>query len=101
MRGFTPGYTCWTHHGEHSVGDIGATIEGHTDTHKEYGHSVHTQEADSCFDDEKTHDGPADHLDDLVNDVIAAGNFSEDQASRLREILLRERETPLYPGSSG
>ncbi|WVZ84511.1 hypothetical protein U9M48_031540, partial [Paspalum notatum var. saurae] len=64
MRGFTPGYTCWTNHGEHSVGDIGLTIEGHVDTHEEY------------------------------------GNFSEDQASRLREILLREHETPLYPGSS-
>jgi hypothetical protein len=36
----------------------------------------------------------------MIHDVTVTRNLSEAQASQVREILVRERETLLYPGSS-
>ena len=107
MRGFTSGYTCWTNHGECSIGDNNGNTEcpldtngGPMDTNEANDHYVHIQDTKSHFADATIVDVPVDHLEYMIHDVTVTRNLSEAQASQVREILVRERETPLYPGSS-
>jgi hypothetical protein len=107
MRGFTSGYTCWTNHGECSIGDNNGNTEcpldtngGPMDTNEANDHYVHIQDTKSHFADATIVHVPVDHLEYMIHDVTVTRNLSEAQASQVREILVRERETPLYPGSS-
>lgn len=70
MRGFTSGYTCWTNHGECSIGDNNGNTEcpldtngGPMDTNEANDHYVHIQDTKSHFADATIVDVPVDHLD--------------------------------------
>ena len=70
------------------------------DTNEANDHYVHIQDTKSQFVDATIVDVPVDHLEYMIHDVTVTRNLSEAQASQVREILVRERETPLYLGSS-
>uniref|UniRef100_A0A804NL24 UTP--glucose-1-phosphate uridylyltransferase n=1 Tax=Zea mays TaxID=4577 RepID=A0A804NL24_MAIZE len=89
MRGFTYGYTCWTNHGECSIGDNNGNTEGPLDTNggpmdtnEANDHYVHIQDTKSHFADATIVDVPVDHLEYMIHDVTVTRNLSEAQASQ-------------------
>jgi hypothetical protein len=70
------------------------------DTNEANDHYVHIQDTKSHFADTTIVDVPVNHLEYMIHDVTVTRNLSEAQASQVCEILVRERETPLYPRSS-
>jgi hypothetical protein len=90
-----------------SIGDNNGNIDGPLDTNggpmdtnEANDHYVHIQDTKIHFADATIFDVPIDHLEYMIHDVTVTRNLSEAQASQVREILVRERETSLYPGSS-
>jgi hypothetical protein len=64
------------------------------DTNEANDHCVHIQDTKSHFADATIVHVPIDHLEYMIHDVTVTHNLSEAQASQVREILVRERETP-------